>query len=310
MIKDAKIRQGIPLLLVCAFTAFAFFRIEAVTDAMQGALSVCAVALIPSIFPFLLFTELLLRVPNGKRLLLALGKPFSYCFRTKRAGGSAYLIGILFGFPLGIKALAEYRREGRISKEEAQRVLLYSNNTGPAFLVGGIGARLLGSAKIGLFLYALQVLISFLFGCAIGFFHKKEKEASLSYESDAKHFSFSEIMRNAVLQMLSICGYVAFFSVVGKLLSPLFRRAPLRGILYSLLEIGTASSFLTASISPPSISIPLLSFAVCFSGLSVYLQSLDFLAETDICTAYYLPIKLLHGFSAFFLSYLLLSLIA
>lgn len=305
MIKAKKIQRVLPLALLIFVTAGAFIRIEDVTHAMLGALSVCAKALVPSIFPFLLLTELLLHVPYGKRALSCLGKPFSFCFRTSRAGGAVYLIGILFGFPLAVKALAEYYKDNSITRKEAERILLFSNNTGPAFLIGGVGARLLHSVKMGLFLYLLQVLVSFVFGCVLGLLSKKENESTRkNSRSYVLPISFSEIMRSSTLQMLSICGYVAFFSVIGALLSPFVRALPMRAILYALLEVGSASSFVSSTLSSSPLLFPLLAFSICFSGLSVYLQSLDFLSETDLSSSLYLPSKLLHGALAFFLSLL------
>ena len=212
---------------------------------------------------------------------------------------------------MAIKALAEYRKDNVISKKEAERILLFSNNTGPAFLIGSVGIRLLHSAKMGLFLYLLQIIVSFAFGFFLGFFSKEEKEErKFSYKSNPSPYSFSEMMRNSTLQMLSICGYVAFFSVIGALLSPLAKSLPLKALLYSLLEIGSASSFLASTFFPSELLLPLLAFAVCFSGLSVYLQSLDFLVQTDIAPSLYLPSKLLHGSLAFFLSVLLFPFFA
>ncbi len=310
MIKARKIRNALPVAFLFLFTAAAFIRIQEVTSAMLHALSVCAKALVPSIFPFLILTEILLRAPYGKQALSWLGKPFSFCFRTSHAGGAVYLIGILFGFPLAVKALAEYRKDNAISKKEAERILLFSNNTGPAFLIGGVGVRLLDSAKVGLLLYLLQIFVSFLFGCILGIFSKKGAEKSVPFKVTLSPFCFSEMMRSCTLQMLSICGYVAFFSVIGALLSPLAGSLPLRAILYSLLEIGTATSFLASALSSSRLLFPLLAFAVCFSGLSVYLQSLDFLSKTDLSPSLYLPSKLLHGALAFFLSFLLLPFFA
>lgn len=294
MIEEKKLRQGIPLFFLCVMTAVFFCRLQTVTDAMSAALSLCAFSLIPSIFPFLLLTELLLHLPFGKRLLFSLGKPFSFFFRCSPIGASAYLFGLLFGFPLGTKALAEYRKEGLLSQKEAERLMLFCNNTGPAFLIGGVGYKLFGSLKTGLFLYLIQAAVSFLFGCLLGIKAEKKTESN-PYRADASVFSFSTCMRNAVLQMLSICGYVAFFSVSGALFSPLVPSLPLRAVFYGFLEVGTACAFIKNASMPLATTLPLLAFAVSFSGISVYLQSLDYVGKVDIKTRYYLFFKLLQA---------------
>jgi len=309
MIKKAKLRERFPVVFIFALTLCAFLEIGKVTDAMQGALSVCAHAVIPSLFPFLLLTEILMRTKGGQEALALLGKPFSFCFRTSSAGGAVYLVGILFGFPLAAKVLCAYREAGAISNKEAERIFLFTNNTGPAFLIGGIGARMLGSVRLGIFLYLIEIGVSFLFGCILGLFSKKEKEAPLPSPL-REPFSLSIIVQKCSLQMLSICGYIALFSVLSAILSSFVKTKMLCGLLYSLCELGSAATYICESLTKSVLCPSLLSFAVCFSGASVYLQSLDFLSKTDISSKYYIPLKLLQGFCAFFLSYLLLPLLA
>ena len=304
MIKVKEMKKRIPIIFLFLTTIIALCRIDSVTASMKGALSVCVGAIIPSIFPFLLFTELLLSSRFGKRLFEALGKPFSFLFRLPRAAGAAYLIGILFGFPLGVRALAEYYSVGMISKKDAERALLISNNTGPAFLVGGVGVGLLGSARLGAALYLLEIAVTLFLGILFGVFAKKEKDDFL-VTSGESNSSLPDIMRHAVLQMLSICGYVAFFSVLAALLSPVFPHSILRAMLYSTLEIGSAAAFITTTFKDVQLVFSTLAFAVCFSGLSVYLQSLDCLRKTGISSRYYLPVKVLSGTLAFFLAFFL-----
>ncbi len=304
MIKAKEMEKRLPIIFLFLTTIIALCRIDIVTAAMKEALSVCAGAIVPSIFPFLLFTELLLSSRIGKHLLEVLGHPFSFLFRLPRAAGAAYLIGILFGFPLGVRALAEYYSVGMISKKEAERALLISNNTGPAFLVGGVGIGLLGSARLGAALYLLEIAVTLFFGILLGAFAKKGKNDFLITSGENKR-SLPEIMRHAVLQMLAICGYVAFFSVLAALFSSVFSHSIARAMLYSTLEIGSAAAFITSALKDAQLVFSTLAFAVCFSGLSVYLQSLDCLRTTGISSRYYLPVKVLSGVLAFFLAFFL-----
>ena len=290
---------------VCLLLGLFFCRITAVSDAMGNALTLCATSLVPSIFPFLLLTDILLHLPSGKSLLLIPSKAIARLFRCSNAAAVAYLIGSLFGFPLGAKAIAEYYKDGEISKKEASRALLFSSNTGPAFVIGGIGCKLFASLSLGIFLYTLQIFISLMLGILTGFFVKDLEREAYKIKT-TKHFSISECMQRSVFQMLSICGYVCFFSVLASLFSALLPSVSLRALLYATLEIGGAASFLSALPSLKE-SVPLLSFAISFSGLSVYFQLLDCLSTTDVRCPYYLPTKLFCGVFAYMLSSLLLN---
>ncbi len=308
MIKTSILRERIPIALLLALTLCAFLEIGRVTDAMQGALFVCARAVIPSLFPFLLLTEAFMRTKGGQEAFSFLGKPLSLCFRTSSAGGAVYLVGILFGFPLAAKVLTFYRLSGAISKKEAERLLLFTNNTGPAFIIGGIGIKMLGSVRFGIVLYLIEICVSFLFGCVLGIFCKKEKEVPPP-PLLCEPFSLPSIVQKSALQMLSICGYIALFSVLSSLISSFAPTKAFCALIYSLCELGSAAAFISSSLFN-ALTIPFLAFALCFSGASVYLQAMDFLSKTDISSKYYIPVKLLQGFFAFFFSYLLLPFLA
>ncbi len=300
MIKIKRMAPVIPLVLLLSLS-FLYFSV--LKTAVTEALALCAASLIPSLFPFLIFTEISYRMPEGKRLFLALASPIAFFFRCSREGAAAYLYGLLFGFPLGSKVLGEYYKEGLVDKAEAERLLLFSNNTGPAFLVGTIGIGFLSSARAGLFLYLLEILVSFLFGTLSGIGKKTKNKPAKEYSKDLS-LSFPKIMQKSVVQMLSICGYVVFFSALASLLSPFLQNGILKGIFYSLLEVGTASAYLSASFSG-WVLYALIAFCVCFSGVSVYMQALDLIADTGLSGKYYIPAKLLQGAGAFFAVFLL-----
>ena len=310
MIKQDKIKSGIPLILISMATAFAFFRLKAVTEAVRTALSVCVRSLVPSLFPFMIFTELLLSTKEGRACFQKLAQPFSFCLGCSAEGGVAYIIGILFGFPLGIKTLLESYNAGRITKKEAELLFLFCNNTGPAFLIGGIGIGMLGSPAAGVFLYVLEIAVSLFFGMTLRKRIQKAchiRQKISTEEKERVKSSFSSIMQKSVLNMLSICGYVTFFSVIAALVAPCLPSERFKVLIYAFTEIGSAAAFITQSLAQTAFLLPTLAFAVNFSGVSVFLQALDFCQDTKLSIRYYLPAKLLQGALSFSVSFLLLS---
>ncbi len=305
MIMIRTIKKELPFCGLLILLSLSFFRFSLLRDAVQAALSLCAFSIVPTLFLFLIFTDLFYHLPEGKAFFTVLAKPLARCFRTSEAGASVYLYGILFGFPLGIKILTEYYKEGYIEKEEAEKLLLFSNNTGPAFLIGTVGIGFLKDFRVGLFLYIMQILISFLFGILISFGSPMPEKGSASLYPSISSFSFSKTMQKAIINMLSICGYIIFFSALCSLISPLIPNIFIKGLFFSFFEIGSASSFLIQNFTPPLLHA-MLAFAVCFSGISVYMQGADFIAQTDLSKRNYILAKLIQGTLSFF-SVLLLS---
>ena len=66
-------------------------------------------------------------------------------------------------------AIALYEK-GQCSKTEAERLLAFCNNSGPAFIFGVVGAGVFASGKIGLLLYLIHLLASLCVGVLFRFY--------------------------------------------------------------------------------------------------------------------------------------------
>lgn len=290
------IQIGIAILFIWAFR-----HIGLLGEATRQALSVCLSSLVPSLFPFFILSDLLSKTKEGQALLSLLARPFSLLLGVSPRGAGAYLGGLLLGFPMGVKQIAEGYADGSISKEEAERLLLYANNTGPAFAVGCIGG-LLGSIQTGVLLYGIQLTVSLFFGILLHLFTKKRAVSSQkdTVSLPQNRFSLVESIPAAAKNMLSVCGFVLFFSALSALLFPLFIHPYIKALVLSIFEIGSASAFITGSLSllRPSFC----AFAICFSGISVYFQGKEIWQGAGLSAPWYLPFKLLQGLLAFLLT--------
>lgn len=68
------------------------------------------------------------------------------------------------GYPVGAKTIASLVREKKLSQETAARMLCFSVNAGPSFLIGTVGVALLGSPRLGWILLFAQIASAFLIG--------------------------------------------------------------------------------------------------------------------------------------------------
>lgn len=296
-------KEGFFALLMFALLLLFLVGLPQIKKGIIRSLSVCAYALIPSIFPFLILSDVLLQTEGGQSMLYGLSRPVSFLFRVSHYAGCACLVGLLLGAPLGTKAVIQYYNEAKIDKKEAERLLLFTNNPGPAFLIGGIGG-LLGNMAYGVLLLLVQILVTLLFArCA-----RYEKDRSSFFGEEkiqkSKCFCLASSVRTASVQMVSICGCVLFFSAVFSLISPCLPDGAPRALLAGMLELGNASAYIS-SWKAGAEALPFCGAAVCFSGLSIYLQARELLSESDLSGKWMLPGKFLQAAFAFFLLSLL-----
>ena len=49
-------------------------------------------------------------------------------------------MGILSGYPTGAKIISDFRKRNICTKVECERLLAYTNNSGPLFIIGTVGS--------------------------------------------------------------------------------------------------------------------------------------------------------------------------
>lgn len=291
-------KRTFTLLLCWLMLIFSLLISNRISIYVKAGLELCANTVIASVFPFLILTDVISKTAGLEQIRL-LRVVFERLFKINGYAVNAFIIGITCGFPIGAKTAAELYKSEKISKEECQRLIGFANNTGPAFIIAGIGAGMRGSVKDGIILYASMVLsaltVGILFG--IGKAYKKSTAQSVNCEYD-----FSESVKNAAANTLTVCGFVVLFSVICGILSSIVKNNTAFYLSLPFIEVTNAAAHLANNnILPYFISLILTSFAISFSGLSVHFQASAFLRGTDIKMKKYCFMKLMQGiFSAIF----------
>lgn len=305
-------------LALCAFGGLLVFPESAAEGARQG-LSLCAYVIIPSLFPFAVLAGLLLEL----RLPDALGKLtaplMKKLFRVSGQGSAAFFLGLAGGYPLGALTLSQMYSSGQLEKREAQRLLSFCDNCGPAFIIAMAGANIFHSSAVGFFLYGVHIAAAVLTGLIL----RPRKTSAVGAKSveikKTPDFSegFSVSVKRATASAITVTGFVVFFSVLMALLDAvgilpqLCGRLSLalgtelhftRSLLTGFLEIGTGiGSMRGLSVSPQNIA--LCAFILGWGGLSVQAQATAIIKESGLSAKSHLLGKLLHGVLSALLSF-------
>ena len=91
-------------------------------------------------------------------------KPFNFIFRTNAYGIVPLILGILGGYPIGAKTIAEFYKEEKLSQNDAERLLYWCINPSPAFAISAVGTFMLGNTTSGFILYCSCILASLTLG--------------------------------------------------------------------------------------------------------------------------------------------------
>ena len=193
------------LLALWCFAAMGLVLLDGQTAqaGVREGLRLCAGAVVPALLPFFLLSNLLTRQLWGRsgRFLRFLGK----VFRMPEGAECLLIPAFLGGYPAGAGAVGQAYASGGLQKEQAQRLLGYCSNVGPAFLFG-IVAGAFEDPLIGWQLWGFQILGALVTAWLL--------PGSPEVAAPKQGKTQGDMLTLAVLTMGKICVTVILFRVV------------------------------------------------------------------------------------------------
>lgn len=209
-----QLRQaGTVLLFLGAAVLLLRFPAAVATGVSRG-LTVCGEVIIPSLFPFLVLSGVFIHSGTAAAVGRKLEGVARRVFRLSGNGAAVLLVGAVGGYPAGASAVRDLLERREIDESEATRLLWCCVNGGPAFIIGTVGARLLGSAYKGFLLYIAHLLASLLIALVSRRFGTMVKQNIPPCKKVPFSAAFSTAVARAVTAVLGMSGFVLLFSAV------------------------------------------------------------------------------------------------
>lgn len=272
-------------------------------EGVKEGLSICFDILIPSLFPIMLFFNI---ISDTGIFDFAAKKSDRFMQTVFRLPGVALPIIIMSasgGFPLGAILIRRAYENKKITLNQGQRLLMFCVNPGPAFTVSTVGYFVLGSEKAGWLVYITVLISSLTVGILTRFLDDGEG-IILKTENKLRENAFGNIssaVETAVNSIISICAWVTVFSCVNMLIDSWGLDNEFIKLLKMALEVTNG-----AVISGEGYSLSVTAAVISFAGLCVHLQIASGLVCLRLKYLYFLASRMLSAV----LSYLIIELIA
>lgn len=301
--------------LLCCALALVCWPKE-VSAAVKEGLGLCYNVILPSLFPFFVLTSLVISLGLAGYLGRLLEPVMGPLFHLGGACAAPLALGFIGGYPVGARAALTLYESGGCSKTECERLIAFCNNSGPAFILGVVGAGVFADSRVGVLLCLVHGLASLCVGVLFRFYKAKEwkKAPSSTGPITACRFSeaFTGAVGGAVNSTLSICAFVITFTVIlrlcflsgllpalaallGRLLAPLgFTQVWAQRLLTGVLELSSGVWTLTGEGSLTG-RAAMAAFLLGWAGVSVHCQVLSFLGRSGLNVGNYILGKLLHA---------------
>lgn len=324
-----KLKSLILPTIICLFIFLLIIFSRDNLSAAKSGLNLWANSVLPSLLPFFIATELLGYTNVVSMLGKLLNKLMRPIFNVPGEGAFALLMGMISGYPVGAKIVANLKERHLCTSIEAERLLAFTNNSGPLFIVGTVGIGLFYSYSIGILLFVTHLLSSLTVGFLFRWWGKSKEKIyrtdEYALDTNLSVYNLGEILSKSILNsintILVIGGFVVLFSIIISMLQTshilfiiskifgIFRIPPYlsMSLITGFLEVTNGISFLsTLENISIHLQITLCSFILGFGGFSVLLQVLSITSKSKISIKPYFIGKLLQAFFAAFYTYLII----
>ena len=309
-----KFKSNIIIPCLCILSTFVLISsFNYISDSVQKSIDLSISIVLPALFPFFVISDLFVSyIKINENNFFC--KIYKAMFKMPVSTIPVFIIGLISGYPVGASMTYEIYKDGIISKSQAERLICYVNNSGPLFIICSIGCGMLKNINVGIMLYILHIFISLCTGVILGI-GKKTQIGQINSKRTKYNFSLS--IENSFMQCIKIIGFVVFFAIITDTLSLHFEKylssiIPeeksefIYSILFSLLEITNGINYATKNINIDN-AIVISAFALSWSGLSVYLQTIS-VTKGSLSLKKYLCSKFLSGCASCFACSIILKI--
>ncbi len=308
---------------------FLFLLIEILTnssmvmESVKFSFSIWMNHIFPSLFPFFVLSRILMEY-GFLELCAEILSPFMQTlFRSKGDSAFILIMSIISGFPSNAKYTKALYQDGILEKREAEKMLTFTHFSNPLFILGTIAETFLGNKKVGFLIlachYSTNILIGLLFR---NYTVSPKKQTHFSIENilhkiqerRKENKSFSSVLGESLIDtiqtLLLILGTVTVFLIVTTIINQKLHFHPYyQSLLNGFFEM--TQGLKSVSLLPSSLRLKatLSTMIISFGGLSVHMQMMGILSDTDISYLPFLVARIFHSALASILMYFLFDFI-
>lgn len=282
-----------PLIFLSVLFVFLLIFPNQTLEASKTGLLLWFDSLLPTLLPFLIVSQLILKTTLAESIQKITGPAFQCLFHCSDNGAFCLLCGFLCGCPVGARLITLQLKEERLTLEEGQYLLSFCNHVSPVFCISYGILQAIGSKKILPFLLCV-------YGSAILFGLITRPKAIVEKKYIKKQTSSTEnifqlidvCIIDSFLILIKLCGYLIIFTIISRgilmfLSAKSIYAAP---VITSFLEITGGLALI--SRLPKGYWRELLGvMALTFGGMCCIFQTNSVISDTGLSLKKYITHK-------------------
>ncbi|WP_297713135.1 sporulation integral membrane protein YlbJ [Clostridium sp.] len=312
-------------ILITGFIFIFVYNLENCIDAALIGVNLVVKTIIPTIFPFSVICNLLISYDGVGLYSKILGPILCKPLKLSKSSSFPIVASFLSGYPLGCKYCCDLYSLGYINRREFERLLNIASNASPMFIIGSIGATMLGDIRLGFILLIGNYLSSIIVGI-LTMNNSKTSSTLKELPKNNINTNFGSALKsaldNGINTTLQVGAFVVLFSIIISIIKnntyisivfyniEEFLNLPkysIYGLFLGSVEFTNGCKLITTLPLTLPFKLAIISFICSFSGLSVIAQISSFVYKYDISIAKYSFIKFIQGVISFIITFILSS---
>ena len=277
-----------------------------VFDTISYSLETWINSILPSLFPFFIISDILINYNITNYIPKSIRHIFTKLFNVSDNVITIFFLSLLSGFPSNARNTKTMYEMNLITKEEASHALIFTHFSNPLFILGTLAVFFLKNETIGYIILVAHYSSNIILGILT---RKYNTISNIDYtlvQGKSQNFPpvFITAIKSSLDTLLTIFGTLTCFVVLSSII---INRLNLNcynyTILKGILEITMGLKDLASLNIPDIYKVVISSMFISFGGLSVHMQVLSFLIDTDISYKPFFIARIFHAILAGTISY-------
>ncbi len=272
---------------------------QASSQGARQALELCISTVVPSLFPFMTMSAYILNSDISAALGKRSEKLCRFLFDLPKEAGMIFIMSLVGGFPVGARLIADSVKKGRLTANQAKRMLLFCVNPGPAFVINVVGVSMLGSQRAGAVLLASVCVSSLITGVISRIFKDNKDNRCYPTHSDTSAPLVLSV-KESIDAIIGVCGWIVIFSAFSGVVNAL----PFDETMKKWLNM-TAEVTGGCGISAKSFPLPVTALILGWSGICVHLQLMSCISVCGLKYRHFAVARIFNGVVSMAVSFVL-----
>ncbi len=293
---------------------------ESILNSVNFSLSIFKNNIFPSLFPFFVLSNILIKCGLPEFMGNLFKGVMNKIFKIKGITAFIFFMSIISGNPANAKYTRELYLENRIDKYEATKILCFTCFSNPLFILGTISLLFLNNKEVGMLILVCHYIGNIFIGIGMRNYHpSKDEHNKVSFRQAINEMhkkrisnkeSFGEMITNSLINsintLLLILGVITSCLVITTIIdNNLNLDSVLGSVLNGFIEMTQGLKYISLEAIPLKLKCVLTVMILSFGGLSVHMQIMSILSDTEIRYLPFLCARVCHAVISSLFMYIL-----